>query len=349
MKKSVLMLTLLIITCLSIGSVVALHFYSADTISYRNRLNRLYPMYLEEDSVLDLHYDSYYFAGCYNSKIYLGNYTGPLTLTVIDTALTLAEARKIILADTFRFRAPQVRIFKDNFYFIDGTLPVLFKGKIINLIAKKQDFQSPAFFRYVIIDSTTIAYNFIDNASGERKIGTCQWGTKPLVTNNPAFLEKQVDGLFDSDGHLMWDEKAGNVVFLYRYRNQYTIASPRFEILRRGTTIDTISKAKVKTQHLEDQDIVKLANRPPTVNRNSFSNNNYLFVQSAIPGENEPREMWDKASIIDIYNLQDQSYKASFYVYHRGKNKLRSFVVTEGLFVGLIGNEIVTYRIKELL
>jgi hypothetical protein len=72
-----------------------------------------------------------------------------------------------------------------------------------------------------------------------------------------------------------------------------------------------------------------------------------LFVNSAIPGKYEQDALWEKASIIDVYNLIDNSYLLSFCIYDTGGKKMRSFVVNNTKLYALIGNNIVSYHLDQ--
>ena len=49
---------------------------------------------------------------------------------------------------------------------------------------------------------------------------------------------------------------------------------------------------------------------------------------------------------IDVYNIVDNTYEFSFYIYDIEKNKLKSFQILNDKFIGLIGNHIVTYQLN---
>jgi len=350
MKKRNLILVLFLATVLSIGTVVLLFQLSEQKLAYQNNFTRRFPAYTQASKVLDLTYDSYYFAGMGNDSIYLGNITSGLTLTAVDSGLIYKREHKISIDNLdFPWHSPRMAVWGSYFFFFDGTVPVIFKGNIIAGKGVRQMSNMPMFFRGLVIDSSAIAYVFVDTSTKQSTIGKSNMGSLPSSFKNAGLLQKQVDGLFDSEGHLTYDHTTGQIVFVYRYRNQFFVMDKKLALMHRGNTIDTVSRARVKPVRFEKENMIKLSERPISVNKSCAADNGYLFVHSAIPGQFEPLELWDKASIIDIYDLKDRSYRGSFYVYHRKGKKLRSFLVKGNSFYGIIGNELVMYRMSSQL
>ncbi len=56
--------------------------------------------------------------------------------------------------------------------------------------------------------------------------------------------------------------------------------------------------------------------------------------------------MQKQASVIDVYDIEENAYKFSFYVYHIGKEKLKTFQVLDDKFIGMIGDHIITYQLS---
>lgn len=86
-EKHKLTFWLLLLASLSIGLMISLNLLSEQRTAYHNNFTRRFPAYTQEHKVLDLAYDSYYFAGFGNDTLYLGNLTGPLGITAVDAEL----------------------------------------------------------------------------------------------------------------------------------------------------------------------------------------------------------------------------------------------------------------------
>ena len=346
MRKRALILSLLALSLASIGAVALLFVLSNRTIAYHNNFTRRFPDYTQEYKVYDLGLDSYYFAGIAYDTICLGNYTSPLTLSKIDMGLTrMSQSRITIDGPDMPWQSPQIRVYNESLYLIDGSVPAIFKGSTTALRAANVPLKVPQFFKYQFTDPTSLIYVFIDPETGYSTFGKYTLGAVTPGIANSKLLERQVDGLFDVEGQLHYDYNSGRLVYVYRYRNQYLSFRADLSGLEKGHTIDTVTKAQVRPARLKGQNAIKLSEPALTVNRESAVYDNLLFANSALPGQYEPLELWDKASIIDVYDLNDNSYRASFYVYHRGGKKLRSFFIRDRSFFGFIGTELVEYKL----
>ena len=91
----------------------------------------------------------------------------------------------------------------------------------------------------------------------------------------------------------------------------------------------------------------KLAAPPLLVNKTSAVHNNLLFVASNLPGKYESLVMWKKASIIDLYNLDNRAYLLSFYIYDNDNKKMRSFCLEGNYLYALIGEKLISYKLRK--
>jgi hypothetical protein len=326
MKKLLYILTG---SVLSIGLVVVLFAFSNAITHKRNGFIRYFSDKAIEVKSMDLGYNSYYFAGYNSGKIFLGNYTVPLLLTSLDTLLSSKKAVAIKKQGPAPYQSMQMRIEGDNVFLVDGTLPAIYKGSIAHKKISGIWKGNVPFSHAVLVDSTHIAYISSDTINGESLLAELDFGNHPKETFAKGLLQKQIDGLFDSDGMLHYDPISKQAVFVYRYRNQFIVTDDKLRLKYRGKTIDTISKAQIKLGHIASRRETKMAAPPLTVNQNSTTYGNLLFVHSGLIGRFEDQKMWDQASIIDVYDLAKNTYISSFYIYDVEGEKLRSFFVRD--------------------
>lgn len=329
-----------------ISTVVALFLLSEDIIEHRNNFVRRLPDQVHKAHDTNLDFNSYYFAGAKGDKLYLGNVTSPLLLTIIDTAFkTKKEVQIKINKKNLPFRSLQIQVQSKFFFVSDGTVPCLFRGKTNNWTAEFIPLKNKPFSNPVFIDSSSLAYR-TRKVNGESVLGTTYLGNQNSTTN-PQILQKQIDGIFDVDGNLLFDSHANKLVYLYYYRNQFIVTDPKLQLKLRGKTIDTISKAQIKVAFNQDRNERKLSAPPLMVNKNGFAYKGLLFVHSALMGQFEDTNMWSQASLIDVYDIQNNSYIVSFYVYHIEGKKLRRFLVSNNNFYALIGTHLVSYKLSD--
>lgn len=336
-----------IFACLS----VAMMFHWSEAIMHNeNPFIRRYVQGCVQMHQLDLQYNSYYFAGFSDTTIFLGNTTGPLHVTSVDSALTKKSSFKMLLDDqTFNYRSPLLQVSFSDIYLIDGTVPVIYKGGIASKQLELKWHGKDRFSQPRLLDSQTLVCQTINPKTDMSELAVLHFGGDSGFEIHDRLLEKQIDGVFDSDGMLYFSKSTGWVVYTYYYRNQYIIAEPSLDLHYRGTTIDTVSKAAIEVVDIPGRNEKKLARPPVTANRLSAVDGNLLFVASGLIGQFEDRNLWEHSSIIDVYDIAARKYIASFYLYHHDGKKARAIAADNGRFYALIGNQIVFYRLDKLI
>lgn len=326
--------------------VIVLYSLSENIVHYHNTLTRRFPHTpLQQKSNIDLRVSSYYIAGTGPDRIYLGNTTAPLLITVVNDKLQVIEKKLIeIEPKNYIFHGLSIIVQPPYFFVTDGTVPVIYGGKISDWRTQMLKEGGEYFAAAAVIDSVSLAVRTHSSKTGESILGVVhtQSGNTTL---NPSLLQKQFDGVFDLDGQLHYNPQLRQIIYLYAYRNQYAIADNNLKLIKRGNTIDTISKAKIKVVSVKDRHIRKLAAPPLFVNRSSAVSGYRLFVNSAVPGKFEKDALWKSASIIDVYDLRDGSYQYSFCIYDIEGKKARSFTVQGNQLYALIGRRLFHCRL----
>lgn len=334
---------------LSIGFIFLLFQMSENIIHHHNNFIRRFPHFpAVQKNELDLKSDTYYFAGSVDGKVYLGNYTAPLQILEIDAELKSQILHKLKI-DKMKlpFTAIQLRVQPPYFYLVDGNVPCIFKGNIANWKASYVMRGDPYFTQVAVTDSTHIAFRTILKKTKTNTLGQFNLKDTTNIKFEPSLIQKQIDGVFDTDGQLIYDHLAQKVVYLYRHRNQFIVADPNLKLKYRGNTIDTTAHAQIKVATISGSGETKLAAPPLIVNNTGAAYNNILFVSSNLPGKYESLEMWKKASIIDIYNLENRAYLLSFYIYDNNGKKMRSFYIHGDNLFALIGTKVVLYKLRK--
>jgi hypothetical protein len=316
-------------------------------VHYHNKLTRRFPHSpIRQTAVSDLKLNSYYFAGSDISSIYLGNTTAPLVVTILSEDLIQKQVKMIDLnRKDLPFRGVKITVRHPYFFVTDGTVPCIFRGKTKNWKAYLVHQNGEYFGNALAIDSVTIAVTTYSKTTGNKILGVIELNKNGNTILNPEILQKQFDGVFDTDGQLLYSEGMQKIVYLYAYRNQYTITDKALRIKSRATTIDTITRAKLSITKDQKYQQRQLSKPPLFVNKNSSIYKNLLFVNSAVPGRFEDDRMWKRTSIIDVYDLSQKSYLLSFTIKDMDGRKVKSFIVYEDRLYALIGNKIIRYKI----
>jgi uncharacterized membrane protein YphA (DoxX/SURF4 family) len=338
-------LKLCCIICICTASVLYLFYSSEYIIKKENNFTRRFLIHpVIEEKVFDLKVNSFYFAGYNNDKLYLGNVTAPLVFTTIDQNLSTIIQKRIKLPRIdFPFRNLQLQIADNYFYIADGSVPVIFKGTINKDSAQIISYRDAYFTQMVVLDSVRFALRTQSKYTQQYTLASLDLNRKPKTILYPNLLQKQIDGVFDSDGKLILSHDQQNLAYVYSYRNQYLLADLKFNLLGRFKTIDTVNQTKITVKAMEDG---RHKMTVPAIkgNINSVVNQNLLFVESGLMGKYEPVKSWKFNSIIDIYRIDKHEYVGSFYIKKRGDKSISDMFATDTNLFVIIGNEIIKYK-----
>lgn len=335
----------------SVGVIIVLFLCSEEMIQHQNPFLRRYPQHpISLIETRDLKFNSYYFAGETGGIIYLGNYTDPLHVLSFDANLEHPKILKISFdPKKIPFKMVQVRVRGAYFYLIDGTVPAIFRGRTRDWKINKELKGSPYFTIAEPIDSTKIIFRANSGSNAANIIGIFTPERPLRIQYNQKLLQKQLDGVFDTDGMLLYDEKSKQMVYLYYYRNEFLVADQNTTLLTREKTIDTTSRAQIKVAYLKNGSERRMAAPPKLINAHAALYGNLLFIHSPIKGQYEDDTLWKQAFIIDLYNVEKGSYLMSFAIYGIEDKKLMSFFVTSTHLYAIIGDQLVGYELGSLI
>lgn len=339
-----LIVWLLVTNILSCLTILSLFFSSEHIIKKENNFTRRFLIHpIIKEKSMDLKVNSYYFAGEDHNKIYLGSYTSPFTLTTIDMRLNQFEQMQLIPPKNQPpLQSTKIVVKYPYAYLADGRVPVIYRAHFGKSSLSLYSYKDVFFSDYTVSDTTGVSFR-AKNASGDQYIGgqLKKNFNAAVKINQNAFLNAE-EGIFSNDGKLI-DTGNGKVVFVYYYRNMFSISQPDFTDVRTYNTIDTISVAKLTIVKLKNGH-KKMAAPPLMVNKNATAYGNVLFNQSNVKGKYESHDLWQSNSVIDMYRTDRQEYLGSFYINNLGKSRVSQLMATEKYFYTITENEIVRYR-----
>lgn len=333
----------------SSGLVIYVLFQSSENIiHYQNNFTRRFPHHLAKNlKSLDLKYNSYYLAGAENGKIYLGNITTPLRITVVDSSLQNQKVFIITVDNKKILKAPQIRVIRNQFYLYEGSLPVIFIGSTSNWHAKLRLIGNSRFSLLEPVDSSFVGMRYFHPETGENILGTANLTKNIKRYFADSLLKKQIDGIFDTDGMLRYDSKTQSFVYVHLYKNEVIVCDKKMMLRFRSKTIDTVTHTNIRL--INSKGVKKFASPPLIVNKTIAVSNGLLFVNSQLAGQYEEDAMWKSSNIVDIYDLKNGAYLSSFYLQDVGQRKLDSFIIRNSNLYALIGNHLVSYSLKKNL
>ena len=333
-------------------AIVTFLFISSERMMhYENPFIRRYPRHAAVlRSQLDLKYNSYYFAGSRAGRIYLGNSTAPLQLLSVDENLRNKKIDRIRSAPKdILFQRAMVSVHDKYFFLKDGTVPAVFRGSVEDWVITNTFSGLPYFDQAEPIDSARMVLRSNKGKDLANILGVFDNENSSKMRYNPQLLQKQVDGIFDTDGKLLYDNNTKKISYVYFYRNEFIIADDHAESIQRGNTIDTTTRAKVKVSYLENNTVRKMSAPPYVVNANAAVCRNLLFIHSKIKGKYQDEKVWNQSFVIDVYDLNKQTYLLSFPIYSISDQKLKTFFVTKDCLYAVIGSTLVLYDLKPII
>lgn len=333
-------------------SVVVLLFLSSENIMHHNNpFLRRYPTHPAEFSnTVDLKFNSYYFAGFSAGRVYLGNYTNPSHVLSMNEDLKDQQTIKISFdPKNIPFRVVTLAVRDSNFFLHDGNVPKIFRGDVKNWTVTKEFIGMPYFTRAIPMDSVNIVLRSNNAVNSANVLGIYNPNATPKIGYKRDLLQKQIDGIFDTDGTLLYSQELNKIIYLYYYRNEFIVANKNGTLDYRGNTIDTIRHVKIKVKSLKSGTERAMSSPSFTVNAHAAVYKNLLFVHSKVKGRSENEKLWERSFIIDIYDLNNNSYVLSFPIYHHANEKLSSFIVTQTHLYALMGKSLVVYKLNPII
>lgn len=330
--------------------VVILFHTSEKAMYFDNPFIRRYPQHPAEfKKKIDLKYNSFYIAGESGGRIYLANYDYPSYIQSYSALLDDKKEKKILMdPKKIPFKMITTKIQSPYFYLTDGSVPIILRGDLKDWKVNRELKGSPYFTIALPLDSTSIAVRSNSSKNMQNMLGIFDQYSIPKARFNRALLQKQVDGIFDTDGVLLYSEISG-IVYVHRYRNEIIIADKKGSLIRRSHTIDTISKVKVKVSKLKEGKRYAMSTPSYAVNENAAISGNLLFINSKVKGRYESDKLWETCFIIDVYDVERNAYVLSFPVFHTASKQLRSIAVNGKYLYAVIGNDLVVYELKNRL
>lgn len=338
-----------IIVTISTLTVIVLFLLSEEKIHRNNSFIRRYPHHpITTIKGIPINYNSYYIAGFSKDKIYLGNSTAPLHLLSIDTTLTTQKSIRIKMADSKKhaFLSVQLRVLQSKFYLSDGSVPIIYEGENTNWTAKKLIQGKTNFTQIEPTTNDSFVFRGNKKQSGEHILGTINTYKNPQTTFFQNVLQKKIDGVFDTDGLLMYNQELNKILYVFYYRNSFIVADNNFKSIYKGKTIDTVTQVPMQFAYLKSNTEKKFAKQPPMIQKYATTSGKYLFTKSDRLGKYESENRLKEASIIDVYDLEKHTYEFSFYLYHYKNQPVKEFKIYGNLVIGLAKNYLIIATLK---
>lgn len=334
------------------GILVFIGFIFEDkTQNFSNSFIRKYNSFvLELKSELSLRNSSLYFSGYDKFNLYLSDRKAPLYVFTLSKSKNEIQTHNITLDSyDFPFNDVVIEVDPPNFWLIDRSIPAFFKGDIKDWHASFVETNlEKSFSKFKIINDSILILRLRKPNLFENTICKLKYDSDSVkfIKFYNEILTKQIDGIFDTDGILINKSNVPEFCYLYYYRNEYICLNTNTSETTKGNTIDPFNKAQIEIVLDKSTGENRLKSNQLIVNKNAAISNDLLFVNSNIKGMYENEEMWSNASIIDVYDLNNNSYISSFYIHHLGGLPLREMLIVDNQLYVLFGNKLRIYTLN---
>lgn len=348
-KKTAGVISFLMI--LSAFGMVVLFLSSEHLMKKENNFTRRFPPHpVTEDRSYDLKVNSFYFAGFHEGGVYLGNSSSPFRIFKMDKTFQKVDTIDLQPEKDVTFKNLKYLVQDQILYAYDGSVPVIFASKIdsLNYPLKTVSKEDVFFDQLAAVTPTQHFLRIEDFLSKRTGVAYLSVREKQRVKISNTLLTLKADGGFDADGKLLYDAQLQQAYYLFYYRNQILQFNSDLTLTQEMKTIDPVIEAKLEVIRMKDGRN-KIKGPSALVNRNMVVHRGLIFNESNLMGKHEPKELWRKNAVVDVYQTQTASYWGSFYIPHRGKEKMFQMMMTDDYFYILSGNEIVRFRCAQTL
>ncbi|MDO6761881.1 hypothetical protein Q4566_16865, partial [Tamlana sp. 2_MG-2023] len=306
-----------------------LYFLSRRTNNNTGQFYRHFPPhYLTKLTTKPLNGATAYITGVDRETLYIGYSNTPFTFSHYqwDKNQIKTDSIDIKSPRPIAWKALKSQCFNNKLYFFEGITPNIFEHDLDTKKIIRTNFGNTPFTNLLAVSPSHFLLKTYAPELKQQVIANFTLPSKKL--DIPSInLVKQIDGFFCTDGELKFNKANNLVLYTYRYRNEFLVFDSNLKLLSVQNTIDSNAKAKLHVESIKDQgkETLKLASPPYIVNKKTYTNDNWLFVNSNIISKNESSESFNSKSVIDIYDLKSGNYKYSFYIPAYKGSKMKDF------------------------
>ncbi|WP_157831499.1 hypothetical protein [Confluentibacter flavum] len=309
-----------IVGCLILGMLPVLILNLIPHTNHKNEsafIRRFPPHFLANKNTINIKTNRGYITGMDSSKLYIGYATTPLKLSSFQWDYNEFLTSSFSIKDSFpiAWKVLKNSVFENHIYLMEGLTPNIFESSLEKNVLFRKKIDSVTFTDCLPLSTSLFIVKTFNTQRTQQVLALLREGSNNLHIPNMN-LKKQVDGFFCVDGDLIYNKEAERIIYTYRYRNEFLIFDSNLKFLYAENTIDPNFQAQIKVSSIKEHGMEKiiLTAPPHVVNKKSFSQGQWLFINSNIISKNEDQLRFHSKSVIDIYELESGDYKYSFYI-----------------------------------
>ncbi|WP_343702408.1 hypothetical protein [Chitinophaga sp.] len=338
-----------LLACLVFGVIVVFTLYTLYSFSNKeNGFSRdIKRGIVEQIAVKESKHDGYYLAGMCDSGIFIANYYLSEEIQRMNFGLEVVDSFKVHVSDSIKIAWKAVKIFVEypDVYLVEGIEPSIITCRLPNLDCFSINYSAPKFESAVPVSKSSIVMRKYSTRVN-RNILAKKNAFESSTYENESLLSIQGGGNFSIDGMLRYDNGSNELAYIYYYRNEYLCLDTNLNLVRIGKTIDTIRNAQIAIDTIKGENRVTFTKPPKFVNKLSCVSDGYLYINSALKGDNESKSVFLDNSVVDVYSLAEGKYVLSFYLPNYKGHGLRDFKVHNKILTGFFGNYLIEYGLS---
>ncbi|MGV0938374.1 DoxX family protein [Empedobacter falsenii] len=336
------------LTIIGIVSVTILYSLSEQKSQYNNSFTRKYiPHLAEKQTTLNLESTGYYIAGIDSCYAYLAHPNAPLFLRTYDYhTQNVINNRIKIKNELLPYKRIITSVNSPYFYLGDGTVGIIEKGILNDYTASLETIDNAYYNQYVPGKKDHFGLSITSQKTKQTALALLYKTVDGYQLKiNDTTLKSQQNGAFDLDGLLIWNEQHQIFLYVYYYKNEIIILDSMMNEKNVMKSIDSLNEPELDVAFYKKDQNYRLGPKTIRVNETIATYGDYLYIHSKRLGNFE--EEHQSASIIDVYDLVNNHYLHSFYLYHKPKQQLRDFKIYQNSVFAVIDDEIYRYQLKK--
>lgn len=341
MKKRILALSLL--TLLGTTTVLLMHLWTSSW-AVRNGFNRTIIVdKVTKIKTIPFKSERLYFAGWIGDKLYLGDAKSPFQLLEIsDSSISVVNISNKVKVSVSNSR---ISIDAPHFQLVDLNRFNIYRGDVHSWGLTSHVHARRLFSEELLIGPKSIILRDLNRKQTQYILSKEAFDPYSRFEADN-LIQKQIDGLFCTDGMLGFDRSSSLLTYIYFYRNQFIVSDTSLNLLHRANTIDTVSIADIKVASVASGGYRTIASPPKIVNRASFTGGGKLYVNSNLIADNEDKRLYRNSDVIDVYDVSTGKYHDSFYIPRTDDERLRHFYIRQNWLYVLSGNTLSVYALN---
>jgi hypothetical protein len=333
---------------LSVSIIAILYAFSLKNETKRYGFNRYYPQHaIGFQSKIDLGYNSYYFAGVTESKVYLGNFIQVNKIWEAGYSLKDSNARFIEVpeSEVLAWSNLKMTVKYPNVVMSEGYTPASLTANYPELKASLRYKNGAKYNRAVSLSTNSEIVRTYDRRNDLTILAKSLNG-KIIDSIHRYTIDKFSDGILSSDGLMLYNNELNKLIYIYFYKNKIVTLDTNLTVSLTSRTIDTINTPQIAVAKIGDGKELTMSQPALTVNKKAATWDTLLYINSGVMAKNDDKSKYQKYSTIDVYNINNGKYLYSFYIPRYQDYLLSNFIVHDRHLFVLYDRYLLSYIIK---